>query len=368
MSDPRIVAVADVLVHYSTRIQPGDLVAISGSTQATPMLQAVYQKVLEAGGHPHVIAEIPGIQELFYELASEEQLTFISPIQRLILNEFDATVSIGGAFNTKALSNVEPARQAMRQGALREITEIFMRRSASGDLKWVGTIFPTNAYAQDAEMSLREFEDFTYRACLVHEPDPVAAWQAVSENQARLIDYLRDKDQVRIISEDTDLTLSIKGRTFINADGKHNFPDGEIFTGPVENSVNGVVSFDFPAVAAGREVEGVRLRFEEGRVVEAHARKNEAYLHEMLKTDEGALYLGEFAFGTNYNIQRFTRNTLFDEKIGGTVHMALGAGYPETGSQNKSALHWDMVCDLRRGGEVHVDGELFQKDGEFVLS
>ena len=367
MADPRIVAVADILVNYSTRIQPGDLVAITGSTETVPMVQAVYQKVLEAGGHPLVITEIPGIQELFFEFAGDEQLTFISPVERLILNEFDATIGVRGAVNTKALSNVDPARQAKRQAARRELTETFMRRSADGSLRWVGTLFPTNAHAQDAEMSLREYEDFVYAACLVDAPDPVAAWQKVAEDQARLIEYLSDKDEVHILNEHTDLTLSIKGRSFVNADGKHNFPDGEIFTGPVEDSVNGTVTFDFPAITAGREVEGVRLRFEDGRVVEASARKNEAFLHEMLKTDEGAPYLGEFAFGANYGIQRFTKNILFDEKIGGTVHMALGAGYPETGSQNKSAIHWDMICDLRHGGEVYVDGELFQKDGQFVV-
>jgi len=367
MSDPRIVSVADILVNYSTRIQPGDLVAITGSTETVPMIQAVYQKVLEAGGHSTLVTEIPGTQELFFEFANDEQLTFVSPVERLILNEYDATIGVWGASNTKALSNVDPARQAKRQAARRELTEVFMQRSAEGTLRWVGTLFPTNAHAQDAEMSLREYEDFVYGACLVNKSDPVEAWQKVSEKQARLIDYLRDKDQVRIMAEDTDLTLSVKGRTFVNADGKYNFPDGEIFTGPVENSVNGVITFDFPAITAGREVEGVRLRFEDGRVVEASARKNEGFLHEMLKTDEGAPYLGEFAFGTNYGIQVFTKNILFDEKIGGTVHIALGAGYPETGSQNKSAIHWDMICDLRHGGEVYVDGELFQKDADFVV-
>lgn len=367
MSDPRIVRVADVLVKYSTEIQPGDLVAVKGSTETVPMIQAIYQKVLEAGGHPTVLTEIQGLQELFYEFASEEQLAFVSPVERLILGEFDAIISVGGESNTKALSNVDPSRQAKRQVARRELTEVFMRRSAEGGLKWVGTLFPTNAYAQDAEMSLREYEDFVYGACLVDEPDPVAAWQKVSENQARLIEYLSDKDEVRIVGENTDLALSIKGRTFVNADGKNNFPDGEIFTGPVETSVNGVVAFDFPAIVGLREIEGVRLRFENGRVVEGSARKNEAFLQEMLSADEGASYLGEFAFGTNCGIQRFTRNILFDEKIGGTVHIALGAGYPETGSQNKSAIHWDMICDLRCGGEVYVDGKLFQKDGKFVV-
>lgn len=367
MPDPRIVTVAETLVNYSAEIQPGDLVAISGTTETVPLIQTLYQKALEADGFPTVFAGVPGLSGLLYEFGSDEQITFISPVQELVVNEFDVTITIRGAVNTKALSNVDPAQQAKREAAHGKIIEVLMQRGAERDLKWVATQFPTNAYAQDAEMSLREYEDFVYTACLVDEPDPVTAWQELAEQQARLIEYLRDKDQVRIVSEDTDLTLSIKDRTFVNSDGKNNFPDGEIFTGPVEDSVNGVVTFDFPAIMAGREVEGVRLRFEDGGVVEASARKNEAFLKEMLQTDEGAPYLGEFAFGTNYKIQRFTKDTLFDEKIGGTVHMALGAGYPETGSQNESAIHWDMICDIRRGGEVYVDGELFQKDGQFII-
>jgi aminopeptidase len=216
-------------------------------------------------------------------------------------------------------------------------------------------------------MSLREFEEFLFGAALVHEPDPIAAWQAISVEQQKLIDWLEDKDQVRLVGPDTDLHLSIKGRSWVNCDGHENFPDGEIFTGPVEDSVNGHVRFTYPACTDGREVEDVRLWFEEGKVVKATAAKNEAFLHTMLDTDEGARYLGEFAFGTNKGVQHFTKNILFDEKIGGTVHMAVGAGFPETGSKNRSGIHWDMICDLRQGGEVWVDGILFAKDGKFTI-
>jgi aminopeptidase len=242
-----------------------------------------------------------------------------------------------------------------------------LERAAKKELKWVGTAYPTEAFAQDAEMSLREYEDFVFNACLPDPNDPIGYWQEVSRQQARIIDYLKDKKIVHVVAPDTDLTLSIEGRTFINCDGKENFPDGEIFTGPVENSVEGHVRFTYPACYEGREVEDVQLWFEKGRVAKAAAKKNEDYLLKTIDTDEGSQYLGEFAIGTNKGITRFTKNTLFDEKIGGTCHMALGAGYPESGSRNKSAIHWDMVCDLRQGGAIYVDDMLFYKDGDFVI-
>jgi aminopeptidase len=214
---------------------------------------------------------------------------------------------------------------------------------------------------------LADFEDFVYSACLADQPDPVASWTKLKERQQAMIDWLAGKREVRIVGPDTDLTLGIAGRPFINCWGDNNMPDGEIFTSPEETKVNGRVRFSYPAITHGREVEDVRLWFEDGRVVQATAAKNEAFLAATLDTDPGARRLGEFAFGTNTGIQRFIKNTLFDEKIGGTVHMALGAGYPESGSQNDSAIHWDMVCDLRSGGEVFVDGDLFAKDGEILI-
>ena len=229
------------------------------------------------------------------------------------------------------------------------------------------TLYPTDAYAQDAEMATDEFADFVVAACKLDQPDPVAAWRAQAAEQQRLIDWLADKREVRLRGPDTDLTLGIAGRTWINADGTNNFPDGEIFTGPVEDSVEGHVRFSYPVVTAGREVHDVRLRFAGGRVVDASAAKNEEYLIRTLDTDPGARVLGEFAFGTNFGISRFIKNILLDEKIGGTVHMALGRGYPETGNVNESAVHWDLICDLREGGAVDVDGEPFLRDGRFVV-
>jgi aminopeptidase len=367
MTDPRVDAVARILVHYSVDVQPRQFVQIRGAPEGAPLLLAVYQQVLERGGYPWLRVGLDDAAEILFKYASDEQLDFVPDVERQIIEDIDAIISVWTETNTKALSNVDPAKQSRAQAARRPLNERFLERAAKKELKWVGTAYPTHAFAQDAEMSLREFEDFVYGAAQVHEPDPIVAWRAISEQQKRLIDWLVDKEQVRLVGPDTDLRLSIKGRSWVNCDGRENFPDGEIFTGPVEDSVSGHIRFTYPACTDGREVEDVCLWFEDGKVVKATASKNEEFLLTMLDVDNGARYVGEFAFGTNQGIQRFTKNTLFDEKIGGTVHMAIGTGYPETGSKNRSAIHWDMVCDLRQGGEVWVDGLLFSKDGEFQI-
>jgi aminopeptidase len=242
-----------------------------------------------------------------------------------------------------------------------------MQRSASGEHRWVGTIYPTNAFAQDAEMSLSEYEDFVYGACMPTLDDPVGYWKGFSAWQQKIVDWLKGKEHVRIVSPNTELELSIAGRQFANSDGRHNMPSGEVFTGPVEDSVEGHVTFSYPAIHRGREVTGVELWFEAGEVVKARAQKNEEFLIKTLDTDEGSRYVGEFAIGTNEGINRFTGQILFDEKINGSFHMAMGAGYPETGSKNESAIHWDMICDLREAGRIWVDDVLLYENGKFVI-
>jgi aminopeptidase len=308
-----------------------------------------------------------GLSEIYYRRASEEQLKFVSPWRKMIVEDFDAYINIRAPENTRELSDVDPERQALHNKAQTSVLETFMKRGASGELKWSGTLFPTASSAQEADMSLRAYEDFVYGTCFCDKENPVVEWQRIHAEQQRVIDWLEGHDQIKISGPNADLTLSIKGRTFVNSDGHHNMPSGEVFTGPVEDSANGWVRFTYPSITGGREVEGVELWFSEGEVVKATAEKNEQYLHRMLETDEGARYLGEFAIGTNEGITRFTKNILFDEKIGGSFHMAIGAGYPETGSQNKSAVHWDLICDMRGGGEITADGELFYENGKFVI-
>ncbi len=367
MSDTRLQRMAQVLVHYSLGIKKGDRLAIHTGPIATPLVLEVVREALRAGAYPETFVTLPGIQEIVLQESSDEQLTYIPAAQRMISEEYEAMLQLFSQENTKALSGVDPARMAVVSQARGDLLHTYMRRTAEGSFRWCIAMFPTNAYAQDANMSLSDFEDFVYHACFLDDEDPVARWQELSGQQERYVQWLKGKHTIHLRGQDTDLSLSIDGRTFINSDGHYNFPDGEFFTGPVEDSANGYIRYSFPATFGGRSIEDVRLRFENGVVVEARAAQGQDFLDKMLAMDEGARRIGEFAFGNNRNVDRCIKNTLFDEKIGGTVHLALGASIPETGGVNQSALHWDMVCDLRRGSEIRVDGELFCKDGEFVI-
>lgn len=367
MADPRVETVAKILVDYSVKVRPNQLVRITGAPESASLILAVYQKVLERGAHPFLQVGLEEAEELLYTYASDTQLDYVPPFMKDVIEQIDANIGIWTDANTKRLTNADPAKQSRRSVAMRPLSDRLLERAAKKELRWTGTLYPTQAFAQDAEMSLREFEDFVYKACLVHEPDPIKAWRTVSKKQQRLVDWLNKARQIHVVGPDTDLKLEVTGRKWENCDGHENFPDGEVFTGPIEDSVNGHIRYTYPACHFGREVEDVRLKFKDGRVIKATAGKNEQFLLKMLETDAGARYVGEFAFGTNPGIQRFTKNILFDEKIGGTIHLALGKGYLETGSKNKSAIHWDMVCDLRDGGEVRVDGTLFLKDGKILV-
>ena len=367
MTDPRIEKLADVLVNYSTAVQRDERVVIQGSTLAAPLLQAVYTKVLQAAGHPLMMVSLPDAEELLYRYASDDQLQHVPDPIKLVVETYDVAINIRGAENTKALSNVESAKMVLASQARSELMKTYMQRAAAGELRWVVTLFPTNAHAQDAEMSLSEYEDFVYGACMPDEDDPSGYWRRFSAWQQKIVDWLKGKERVHIVGPETDLRLSIGGRSFINSDGKRNMPSGEVFTGPVEDSAVGHVYFSYPAIYREHQVTGVRLWFKDGRVVKATAEKNEDFLLETLDTDQGARYLGEFAIGTNEGITRFTGQILFDEKIHGSFHIAVGSGYPETGSKNQSAIHWDMICDMRAGGEIWVDDELLYRDGKFVV-
>ncbi len=367
MADPRMQKWAEALVNFSVTVKPGQTVAISGGVAAEPLIRAVFREVVRAGGFPVVLPVFSGLNADLLAAGNDDQLRYLTPSERFIREGADVVISIIADTNTKSASQVDPARQSFFQQARASLLETYLRRDAEGTLDWTLTLYPTDAHAQDAGMSTEAFTDFVLAACKLDTPDPVAAWKSQAAEQDRLIDWLTGKSHIRLTGPGTDLTLSVAGRKWINADGRKNFPDGEIFTAPVEDSVNGHVTFSYPVVTAGREVSGIRLRFEAGKVVDASATAEEAYLLSTLDSDPGARILGEFAFGTNFGIQRFSKNILFDEKIGGTVHMAVGAGYPETGSTNRSGVHWDMICDLREGGEVDVDGAPFMRDGTFVV-
>lgn len=367
MKDPRIIKLADLLVNYSVKVQPGDWVLITGHMAAEPLISEVLRAVLQAGGNPQTLMGSDDLGEYKLKYASDEQIKWISPTTKMLYEDMDVLISLQAFDNTRHMSGIDPKKQQLLGQATQELMQVYMERSASGDLRWTLTQFPCPAYAQDADMSLSDYEDFVYSATYCDKDDPIAEWTRIHDEQQKVVDWLNGRKQVTVKSPHADLSLSIEGRTFINSDGKKNMPSGEVFTGPVEDSANGWVEYTYPAIRQGKEVDGIRLEFKDGKVVKASAKKNEEYLLAMLDSDEGARYLGEFAIGTNYGIQKFTRSILYDEKIGGSFHMALGAGYPETGSKNVSAIHWDMICDIREDSEIRVDGDLLYKDGKFMI-
>lgn len=365
MPDSRLTKWADVLVNYSTGVRPGDTVAILGGVAAADLMVAIGRAVLRNGGHPVYSPTLPETQSDLLDLGNDEQIEFISPIEQFARTEADVAITIIAASNTRQRSTIDPERQSQWAKSRAHLRQTSFDRAARGEYRWALTLYPTPAHAQDADLSTDEFADLVFAACKLNDADPTRAWRDLSARQARLIDALASMREVRIVGPDTDLRLAIQDRTWINSDGKRNFPSGEIFTGPIEDSAEGTIRFTYPVVTDGREITDVRLRFEGGVVVDASAARNEDYLHRILDTDDGARRLGEFAFGTNYDIPRFTKNILLDEKIGGTVHLALGAGYPDTGSKNQSAVHWDLICDLRHEGRVDVDGEVFLDKGQY---
>ena len=357
---------AQVIVKYSLDLQPGQEFILITAPLAEELSLAVYKEAVLAGAHTFVMNSLPGAQEVFLKHANDEQLDYVNPIAKFGVENFDALLNIVAPYNTRGLSGVDPARQGRARKAQMEIGMTMAERTARGEFTWCITLYPTHASAQEADMSLSEYQDFVYSACLVDQADPVAAWKEIGEQQSKLIDWLAGKDQVVIKGSNVDLCMSIKERTFANCQGKRNFPDGEIFTGPVEQSVNGWVRFSYPGIYGGQEVEDIELWFEDGKVVKEQAAKGQELLTTLLNTDDGSRYLGELGIGTNYGIQRFSKNMLFDEKMGGTIHLAVGRGMPETGSQNRSAIHWDMLCDMAES-EITMDGELFYKDGQFMV-
>ncbi len=361
MRDERLTKLARVLVNYSVAAEEGDQVVLAGGAAAEPLIKAVYARLLDIGATPIPQVALPGMQEVFFEHARDVHYEKTPPVIRAIYEGADAFISVMAPTNTRALANVDPAKQQALGKRDKDLQEIVL-----GKDRWALTLFPTEALAQESEMGLAEYEEFVFEAMALGEEDPVRYWSEKAGEQGRLIERLEQGREVRIHGPETDLTLSITGRKFLNGDGKKNMPCGEVFTGPVEDSANGHVYFGVPVAVGGREVSGVRLRFEDGKVVEASAEKGEEYLNSMLDADVGARYLGELGIGTNYGIPRATKNILFDEKLGGTVHLAIGRSYAATGGKNDSSVHWDLICDLRDGGELYLDGELVEQNGSFL--
>ncbi len=366
MPDPRITKLAQVMVHYSLALQPGQQVQVRTHPLAEELTLAVYEEAIKAGANVLIMPSTPGADEVFFKYASDAQLDYVSPVRKLINENFDAALTIWSEHNTRSLSGIDPARMGRVSKANADVQKIFFDRSAKGELRWCLTVYPTHAMAQEADMGLLDYREFVFSSMMLNEADPVAFWKKMGQDQNKLVDWLKGKDKVVLKGANVDLKMSVKERAFINCDGQLNFPDGEVFTGPVEDSVNGWVRFKYPAIEYGQEVTDIQLWFENGRVVKESASKNQELLTSQLDSDAGARTLGEFGIGTNYGISRFTKNMLFDEKMGGTIHLAVGAGYPESGSKNVSGIHWDMLCDMS-DAEITADGELFYKNGKPVI-
>jgi aminopeptidase len=353
-------AFARLLTGYCLEVEPGQQIVLRSSTLAAPLLLELQREVLERGAWPLLRVELPGQTAGFYTHARDEHLGGYAPLAYDEAKKADASLAIQAPENTRALAGVNPER--LRRAALgREPV-----RRAALKRRWCISVWPTEALAQEAGMPLAAYEAFVARALFLDRPDPVAAWGGLRQFQAGLVATLEKAREIRIEAEGTDLTLSVKGRTWVNSDGRRNMPSGEVFTGPLETSADGRIRFDVPSSPAGLHVSGVELVFSDGEVVEARAEQGDAHLQRALATDAGARRLGELGIGTNFGIDRPSGTILFDEKIGGTVHLALGRSYPETGGKNESALHWDLICDLRKGGRLLADGDVLQEGGRFV--
>jgi aminopeptidase len=365
--DARVERLADLVLDHSLGLREGQLLRIDAEAVAAPLVAAVHRAAVERGAFAYANVELEGFPELMVAEGSREQLEYIAALEWAEMDRLDALLTVWSETSTRSLSRADPERHTRYLATRRRLSRRRGERVARGEMSWCGTLFPTDAHAQDAEMSLREYEEFVYRACHVQDGDnAVEHWGRVGEQLEARANALAGTRELRIVGPDTDLRLGVADRTWLAARGLHNMPDGEIYTSPVETETEGDVRYTLPAIFNGREVRDVRLRFENGRVVDASAESGGDYLDALLDMDGGARVLGEVAFGLNYEIAQFTRNILFDEKIGGTIHLALGSAFREAGGRNESGLHWDMICDLREDGEVYADGELIWRAGRFV--
>jgi aminopeptidase len=368
MADQRLNKLAKLLVNYSTEIKPGDFVFVTCDEVATPWMVEVVKEAIKAGAHVENVLSSQDVAEAKLKYSSDEQLQQDNVLFKTMLEKADVWLSAWAYRNSKTNSKVDASKLQLSAKGAKSWRKIYSEKMGNGSLRWCGTQYPTHSDAQEASMSFSDYEEFVYGAGLLNCEDPVAEWKRISAEQERWVKYLDTKKEIHMISEGTDVKVNVEGRKWINCDGRVNFPDGEIFTSPVEDGVDGTVTFSFPGIYMGKEIEGIVLQIEKGKVVKATATKGEDLLKALLETDEGACRFGEVAIGTNYGIKEFTRNMLFDEKIGGTIHMAIGDSMPEAGGLNRSAIHWDMLCDMRKGGKIYADGELFYENGNFINS
>jgi len=369
MINPIYEKLAKIVVEYSLEIEKGHTVFIYGPALAKDLYQALNKVIVEAGAHPYFLAQIEGMLEIFLKTASEEQLKYVDKITKLVYNEFDRLIQVSAKYNTRNLSTVDPNKLSTLMSApeRKELNEILERRSSSGELKWLVMPYPCNALAQEANMDLFSYFDFVSKSLFLDKENPTEYWRKMQTEQDLIVNYLNKVKEIHVIGEDTDLFLSVKGRTWDNSCGQNNLPDGEVFTSPIEDSTNGHIRFTYPGIYMGKEIEDIYLEFKDGKVISATAKKGDDLLQEILKI-ENANLLGEFAIGTNYGITEFTKNMLFDEKLGGSLHCALGMGFEELGSKNSSSIHWDILKDMKTPeSKIIADGNIIYEEGKWKI-
>lgn len=365
--DSMLTKYAQLLVQYCLSVQEGERLYIASTTLAEPLVREVWREALRAGAIVEVDLAFREKNRIMYAEASDAQLKHVPPVYKQAMEEFDCYLNIMAPFNLREDQNVDSNRVNIRREATKDLNKIYFERTATRSLKRNLCQFPTLANAQEAGMSLEEYEQFVFNACRLYEDDPTAAWLEVRRSQQHIVDFLNEKETVHYLGDGIDIRFSTKGRTWINSDGQTNMPSGEVYTSPVEDSVNGTVHFTYPIVHAGHVVEGVTLWVKDGRVEKWEAKQGKALLDDVFQNVAGARHFGEAAIGTNYKIDRFSKNILFDEKIGGTVHMAIGQSYLQTGGKNQSPIHWDMIADMKNGGQIFADGEKIYEGGKFLL-
>ena len=357
---------AHLLVNYCASIKEGEKLYVRSTTLAEPLLREIYRYALRAGAHVEIEMDFREQNRIFLQEAKEAQLNYLPLLQQEAMHHFDAYLYIRAPFNLREDNDTDSNKAKVRQQAMSGLSKAYFDRTATRELKRNLCQYPTQAAAQNAGMSLEAYEEFVFGACKLYEPDPIAAWLDVRKNQQKWVDLLNSRTKVRYVAEGTDITFSTEGRTWINSDGQTNMPSGEVYTSPVENSVNGHIYFSFPGLYMGHEVEEVTLWVKNGYIEKWEARRGQDFLDRIFQLD-GTRCFGEAAIGTNYNIDKMTRNILFDEKIGGTVHMAIGQSYQQAGGKNESPVHWDMITDMRNGGAIFADDEKIYENGYFLI-
>ncbi|OHB59112.1 MAG: peptidase M29 [Planctomycetes bacterium GWF2_42_9] len=365
MASEMIKKYAKLLVNYSMGLKKGDRVLLVSTYLAEELLKEVYAEALKVGAYPDFKVALNGTEKIFYDNASDEQLEYISPITKYVYENYNALLNVISPFNVKELQNTPAEKKQKASAARADLNKIFMKRAAAHELRWTLCVYPTSAEAQECGLSISEYEDFVCNICFLNEPDPIACWNKLEQDQQRVVDFLNSRKEVQFRGSNIDVKFSTEGRKWINSSGHNNMPSGEVFTGPVEDSVNGFVRFSYPGIYMGQEIEDISLEIKNGEVVKGTAAKGQDLLNKILDVP-GARRFGEAAVGTNERANRFTKNMLFDEKMGGTIHMAIGAAYPETGATNESAIHWDLLADMK-DGEILADGEVIYRNGKFIV-